>query len=178
MKPLLLPLFLLIYTLSPAQVLGILMDPDYPEPKIELHLPPKQKYKLGWQKPSGWVLLGVVSFINGAGQAYTWGDRKVFEKKWNKDPYGFWGSQSWRMVYVNGDPAQGYKHWIYKHTGAPDFYHVADDISKYGYMTAGTVIGINFYNSEMVLWHWLLDLGISLTVAAFGKRAGMNWIRN
>lgn len=177
MKYLLLPLFLFLCVFSAAQC-GLMMESNFPYPEIKLNLPQKQKYKLGWRKPVGWIMLGSVAFINGAGQAYSWGDRKDFEKKWNKDPYGFWGSQSWRMVYVNGDPAQGYKHWIYKHTGAIDFYHVADDISKYGYMTAGTIIGIDFYSEEKVLWHWLLDLGISLTVAAFGKRAGMNWIHN
>ncbi len=162
-----------------AQTSGVLMPASYPDPDsiINLNLP-KQKYKLSSGKIAGWLTLSAVSFIDGVAEGYTFDGRKSFERKYSVDPYGFWGSESWRRVYVDGDPANGHKSWLHKNLGAWDFYHAADDLRKYGYIGSASLLGISFYRFDKSIWHWLLDAGISIGLSIFWKRTGMQWIRN
>jgi hypothetical protein len=81
------------------------------------------------------------------------------------------------MVYVNNDPANGYKSDIYRYTGAPDFYHVVDDGRKIGYLTGTFVLGINSAKNEKKL-HTAVDFGVSFGIATLAKIAAMWWIRS
>jgi hypothetical protein len=121
----------------------------------------------GW-KWAGFGLLAVSSLSDGMLEGYTFDNRKSFERKYGADPYGFWGSQSWRAKHT----------WYAKQFGVPDFYHMADDIRTYGRVASGACIGIGGIKSGNTWKQWALDIGIGLVVSSGFKRLGMEWIRN
>lgn len=125
----------------------------------------------------GWGVVGIAGFADGAVEGYEFDGRTAFEKGWGKSPTSFWGSESWRMIYNDGDPAKGEKSAFAAWLGAKDFYHTADDVRKYGYMTGSIVIGIGGKKMNAKWWHYAVDAAIGFGVSAMGKNMGMNWIR-
>lgn len=136
------------------------------------------QYKVTIGKVAGWSVLAVGGFADGAVEGYQIDGRTSFERKWDVNPYGYWGSESWRKIYVDGDPAKGYvskwAHW----RGASDFYHHADDTRKLCYIGGSTTVALSGKNNNTKWWHYAIDLGISLTVTSASKSIGYKWVRN
>lgn len=137
-----------------------------------------QGYKITWGKVAGWSALAVGGFADGAVEGYEFDDRQSFVRKWNVDPNGFWGPESWRLAYKNGNPDDGHRNLFTKVYGAPDFYHVADDVRKFGYITGSISIGISGEKKNGKWWHYAIDLGVSIIVSSSAKRMGMAWVRS
>lgn len=62
--------------------------------------------------------------------------------------------------------------------GKIDFYHVADDVRKIGYVGGGVVIGIGGARQKQKFHHYLYDFALSFAVSAVAKRAGMYYVRH
>ena len=123
------------------------------------------QYKVTKTKIIGWTVLASAGFIDGMVEGYEFDGRTSFERKFGADPNGFWGSQSWR----NKD------NWYAKQFGVFDFYHVADDFRKLGYISGGVLITLG----EKQNWkHLLIDVGVGLLVSSGAKRSGLHYIRN
>ena len=136
----------------------------------------KFEYKLTKSKAAGFAALALASAVDGVLEGYAFDGRKSFERKYGADQQSWAGSQSWRRAYVNGDPNQGHASAYAKHFGAWDFYHLADDVRKFGYVGAGLSIGFNFKDQN---WRaTLLDLLISAIISSGSKRLAMAWVRN
>lgn len=136
------------------------------------------RYRITKCKMAGWIVLTIAAFADGAVEGYEFDGRTSFERKWGADPSGFWGSQSWRMVYKNGNPEDGYKSWWHEKAGAMDFYHVADDVRKTFYICGGLVVGICAAKKNKKFKHYLYDFAISLAITSLAKNAGMIWVRS
>lgn len=134
-------------------------------------------YKINAEKIAGWSGLFIAGAADGAKEGFTFDNRKSFERKYGVNPYGYFGSESWRMVYRNGDPVNGFKSPAHSWAGAQDFYHHADDLKKYGYIAGGFTVAIGGSRVNTKWWHYALDFGISFGVSAFSKAAAMHWIR-
>jgi len=124
-------------------------------------------YKITKVKAAGFATVAAASLVDGILEGYQFDGRRSFERKWGSDPRGFWGSESWRANHT----------WYAKTMGVPDFYHMADDTRKIGYITGGVMIGIGMKDNRK-WWHYALDIGISAVVSAGAKHAGMSWVRN
>jgi len=123
------------------------------------------QYKVSKTKIIGWTVLASAGFVDGMVEGYEFDGRTSFERKFGADPNGFWGSQSWR----NKD------NWYAQNFGVWDFYHVADDYRKIGYISGGVLITLG---EKQKPGHLLLDVAIGLVVSAGAKRIGLNYIRN
>ena len=143
-----------------------------------VHRPPSTAYKITWGKAAGWLTLAVAGFVDGAVEGYEFDGRQAFVRKWNADPNGFWGPDSWRLAYRNGNPDDGYRNLFTRFYGSPDFYHVGDDVRKAGYIGGAVTLGISGAKQNRKWWHYALDIGIGLAVSSVTKRAGMAWVRN
>lgn len=105
----------------------------------------------------------VASFIDGAVEGFEFDERKFFERRYNVNPYGFWGSKSWKKAQTNPN--------LYnKINGVFDFYHVCDDLRKYGYIGGSILFALT---AEKLFLYLIITL--ILTIAA--KRLGMYLIR-
>lgn len=141
----------------------------HPQPAtVDLHLPKADNRHMNGWKWTGYGLLALSSFADGTLEGYTFDNRKSFERKWGADPYGFWGSQSWRANHT----------WFAKQFGVPDFYHVADDIRSYGRVGAGACIAIGGIKSRNTWRQWAIDIGATLIISSGFKRAGIAWVRD
>lgn len=135
-------------------------------------------YKVTSAKLAGWSVNVIGGAADGIFQGYGFENRTSFERKYGVDPYGFWGSQSWRNVYKGGEPANGFKSPIHRWMGAVDAYHMFDDMHKWCYMSGSVVLGIGGAKSNTKWWHYAADFTISFALSAVAKSAGMAYIRN
>lgn len=145
---------------------------------VELNLPKPERpgYNFRGAKIAGLAIISSASFVDGVLEGYQFDGRRSFERKFGADPEGFWGSQSWRKVYVDGNPEKGFRSKFHKNAGALDFYHVADDFRKWGYLSGGAVFVLGAKGQD---WKkCLLDFGIVFVSSSLSKRAGMQWVRN
>lgn len=133
------------------------------------------QYKIGKTQAIGFTLVGLGGFIDGLVEGYEFDGRTSFERKFGADPNGFWGSESWRNVYKDGNPDNGYKSWMHAQIGAFDFYHVGDKLRKGLYISGGIVISIG---EKRKFKYYLYDFLIATATSSFTKRMGMMWIRN
>lgn len=168
------------FNISPKYLSAGLRHPvlrwEHPNLQLPTEKPKKQGYRITKTKLIGWTVLGFTGFMDGAVEGYEFDDRKFFELKYGADPYGFWGSQSWRKIYVNGDPAQGCKTVLGCSLGSFDFYHVSDDLRKLGYIAGGMTIALGAKDQKVM--HTLLDFAIGFGVSAVTKNLGMSYIRS
>lgn len=134
-------------------------------------------YKITRKKILGWSLVTVGGAADGLLEGYLHDGRTSFERKYRASKTGFWGSESWRSVYNDGDPSNGFKTPLHGWFGAKDFYHITDDARKIGYIAGGVMIGIGTkVNSKW--WHYAVDFGISFAASAISKSAAYYYIRN
>lgn len=146
-------------------------------PQFPTDAPNKNAYKVTRKKIIGWSLVAVGGASDGLLEGYLHDGRTSFERKWNASKTGFWGSESWRSVYKDGEPSNGFKTPIRGWFGAKDFYHIADDTRKIGYITGGITLGIGTkVNTKW--WHYAADFGISFVTSALSKSAAYYYIRN
>jgi len=82
------------------------------------------------------AILLPTSFIDGAVERFDFQNRKYFEVKYGASETGFFGSKSYQRLY---DSPNFYN----KNFGVFDFYHVADDIRKLGYLTSGATFALS-----------------------------------
>ena len=113
------------------------------------------------------ITLLLSGLIDGILEGWSFDGRKSFERKYNVDNNGFWGSD--RHERAQTDPNLYNKLW-----GTFDFYHMADKARKGGYLLSGFLI---LENSTFEIHTLLLFIG-AYTVSAATKIIGMEWIRN
>lgn len=135
-----------------------------------------KSYRITNSKLLGFAVLGLAGAVDGIVEGNDFRGRTAFEDKFNAKKSGYWGSESWRRAYKNGDPEQGYRNLYTRTFGANDFYHHADDARKIGYISGGVIVGLSGANQKW--WHYAVDLGLSFIVSGTCKAAGMFWIRN
>ena len=135
------------------------------------------QYCITRAKIAGWGMVAVAGAADGAVNGYEFDGRKSFERKYNASKTGYFGSESWKSVYRNNDPEQGFKSGFHRNMGAFDFYHHADDLRKIGYLSGGVVIGTQ-HRKNTKKWHTVADFAIGFAVSSLIKSAAMRWIRN
>ena len=135
------------------------------------------QYCITRTKITGWALCAVGGIADGLCEGYEFDQRRSFERKYNAKKIGYFGSESWKSVYKNGDPDQGFKSGFHRNMGAFDFYHHADDLRKIGYLSGGVVIGTQ-HRKNTKKWHTVADFAIGFAVSSLTKSAAMWWIRN
>ena len=134
------------------------------------------QYRITRAKLAGWGMVAVAGAADGAVDGYEFDGRLSFERKYQSNPYGFFGSKSWQSVYNDGRPEHGFKSDFVRIMGAQDFYHHADDLRKVGYLSGGVVIGLNAHRNTKK-WHTVADFAIGFAVSSLTKSAAMWWIR-
>ncbi len=135
------------------------------------------QYRITRAKIAGWGMVAVAGAADGAVNGYEFDGRKSFERKFNAKKTGYFGSESWKSAYRNGDPEQGFKSSLHRNIGAFDFYHHADDLRKIGYISGGVVIGTQ-HRKNTKKWHTVADFAIGFAVSSITKSAAMWWVRN
>ena len=134
------------------------------------------QYRITRAKLTGWGMVAVAGSADGMVEGYSIQYRKSFERKFNVSKTGYFGSQSWKRAYKDGNPDNGFKSDFVRIMGAQDFYHHADDLRKIGYLSGGVVIGTQHKNNTKK-WHTLADFAIGFAVSSITKSAAMWWIR-
>jgi len=134
-------------------------------------------YPVTHGKVLGWAMAAFSGAVDGVVSGYEFDGRKSFERKYGVEPLSFWGSESWKRAYPNNNPEQR-QIPLWRIVGAPDFYHVADDARKVGYIGSGITIGISGAKSNSRWWHYAADFAVGLAVSGAAKAGGMYWIRN
>lgn len=135
------------------------------------------QYRITRGKIAGWSVLAVAGFTDGVVEGFEFDGRKSFERKYNVQPVSCFGSESWKLAYYANDPEQPKKP-LWSVIGAPDFYHLADDVRKIGYISGGITIGISGAKANTKWWHYAVDFGASLAISGMSKAAGMYCIRH
>ena len=136
------------------------------------------QYRITRAKLAGWGMVAVAGAADGTVEGFEFDGRTSFERKYQSNPYGFFGSKSWQSIYNDGKPEHGFKHPILKYTGAFDFYHTMDDIRKFGYISGGVVIGIGGNKINSKKWYYIIDFAAGFAISAATKSASMRWIRS
>ena len=135
-------------------------------------------YKVTRAKVVAWGITSVAGFTDGVLEGYHIDNRTSFERKYNVSKTGYFGSDSWRNAYIQGNPENGFKSPLHQWAGAWDFYHHADDLRKFGYIGGGVVLGINGSRTNTKFWHYVADFGVSFAISAATKSLGMKYIRS
>lgn len=153
-------------------------------PIVDLHLSIKNVERnntyrpFAWPKLVGYGLAGFGGLKDGMVEGYEFDGRKSWERKRGVSPYSQRGSQSWRSVYVEGNPDLGFKSKFHEVIGSWDWYHRNDDYRKIGYIGGGFAIGISGAKVNGKWWHYALDALIGYSISATTKSLGMKHIRN
>jgi hypothetical protein len=134
-------------------------------------------YELTKTKAVGLALVAIGGITNGMLQGYEFDGRMSFERKYNVDPRGYWGSQSWARRYRDFNPAHGLAHPAYKHLPVFDFYHTAQIIHHHSLVTGGIIVGISSAYTNKKWWHYGLDLAASTFINSASQSIGLRWIR-
>ena len=145
---------------------------------ILLSLPITAQYRITRAKVAGWGMCAVGGAADGLLEGYEFDGRKSFERKYGVNKYGYFGSESWRKVYIGGKEANGFKSPLHQVFGASDFYHHADDLRKIGYISGSVIIGINGHKTNTKRWYYIIDFATAFTLSAITKTAAMQWIRS
>lgn len=150
MKWLLLALFLLPFVAA-SQILE------------SLKLPESSNSRYNWKRA---IAPASIMFAAGA----TWATHETvvhhneqFFKTFPGASRRFWGADSWRNKYVNGDPEQG-------RNGVPIWFtdgkHLTASAHHVLVFSAGMTITIG---EKRPVWHYLLDVGISFGAYSLGN---------
>lgn len=115
---------------------------------------------------SGYILLLLASVADGMVEGWEFDSRKSFERKYKVEPSGFWGSLSW----MNKDNLYA------RLFGVFDFYHVADDLRKYGYMAGAGLIAARL-PAAASRWECVALVAGAVVLTIIAKRISMHWIR-
>lgn len=129
--------------------------------------PGKKDFRFAAMIVVGYILLAIASIADGMVEGYEFDNRKSFERKFAVTPRSFWGSLSW----MNKDSLYA------RLFGVFDFYHVADDLRKWGYMAGAGLIGY-YLSAEWNGWHSVALLIHAPLMTIIAKQMSMRWIRN
>ena len=121
-------------------------------------------------------MVAVAGAADGMVEGYSIQYRKSFERKYRVSKTGYFGSESWKRAYKDGNVDNGFKSDFVRIAGAQDFYHHADDLRKIGYLSGGVVIGTQ-HRKNTKKWHTVADFAIGFAVSSITKSAAMWWIR-
>jgi len=135
------------------------------------------QYRITRAKIAGWGMVAVAGAADGLAEGYEFDRRLSFERKYRVSKTGYFGSQSWKRAYKDGNPDNGFKSDFVRIMGANDFHHHADDLRKIGYLSGGVVIGTQ-HRKNTKKWHTVADFAIGFAVSSITKSAAMWWIRN
>lgn len=135
------------------------------------------QYRITRAKLAGWGMVAVAGASDGMVEGFEFDRRLSFERKYGVGKTGYFGSQSWKRAYKDGNPDNGFKSDFVRVMGAQDFYHHADDLRKIGYLSGGVVIGSQ-HRKNTKKWHTVADFAIGFAVSSLTKSAAMWWIRN
>lgn len=138
----------------------------------------QSQYRITRAKLAGWGMLAVAGAADGMVEGYEFDQRKSFERKYNVNKTGYFGSQSWKSAYKDGNVDNGFKSGFVRTFGAQDFYHHADDLRKIGYMSGGIVVGIGGNKINSKKWYYIIDFAAGFAISAATKSASMRWIRS
>ena len=149
---------------------------------LSFELPADPLFKVGSYpvtklKVAGLAIIAIGGAANGAAQGYYYDGGTSFERIWGASPNGFWGSQSWRKRYRNGEPALGLAHPAYSILPVFDFNHSAQFIANHATYTGGIVLGIGSMKSNGKWWHYALDFGAATAANVLFRAAVLNAIR-
>lgn len=83
-------------------------------------------YDITWdvKQVTIWAGLFVSGMAHGAREAYH-ADPRIFEKNFGAQPLSWWGSEAWKLNYVDNDPQKPHKHELLGNVGR-DFWHTAN----------------------------------------------------
>ena len=125
-------------------------------------------YKFGWDKWQGMLVICAAGFVDGAVEGYEFDSRLSFNRKWGVDKYSFFGSHSWDSNWNSWEKFRGSQF---------DFYHLADDTRKVGYVAGGFMMGrASLKNKRKV--HNFFDYTIAFVCSGIWKSAGMYYVRH
>lgn len=135
-------------------------------------------YKFTRGKLIGVTTLAFAGIFDGLIKGYEMDGRRAFQRKYNVSKYSWAGEYSWKRVYVNNDPMQGFKSPFHKWFGAFDFYHTVDDLSKVTYMGGSFTLGFAGVLTNQSIKHAGIDFATSFIVSSLTKSIALAWIRN
>jgi len=149
---------------------------------LSLELPADPLFKIGsYQftklKAAGLLGIAVGAIANGAAQGYYYDGGTSFERMFGANPAGFFGSQSWRKRYRDGDPAHGLAHPAYSILPVFDFNHTAQFIANHATYSGGIVLGIGSMKYNRKWWHYALDFSAATATNVLFRAAALNAIR-
>lgn len=124
------------------------------------------------------IISVLAGLIDGVLEGYSFDGRKSFERKYGVSEDSFFGSKSWKSIYIDGDPQKGYKSGLLAWFGAFDFYHVADDLRKFTYLLAGITVTAITGAAGATTIQPLFGFICIWIVSAIGKFLGLKYIRS
>ena len=136
------------------------------------------QYRITRAKIAGWGMVAVAGAADGAVEGFGFDGRTSFERKFGVSKMGYFGSESWKRAYKDGNPDNGFKSDFVRIIGAQDFYHHADDLRKIGYISGGVIIGINGHKTNTKKWYYIIDFAAAFAISATTKSLSMRWIRS
>lgn len=126
-------------------------------------------YNFGKDKWAAMLVVCGAGFVDGMVEGYEFDGRKSFERKWGVDSYGFFGSQSWDSEWTAWERAK---------MSQTDFYHVADDVRKWGYQAGGFMLGRAAARHNKRRVHDWFDVLLVGVASGLWKSAGMYYVRH
>jgi len=102
--------------------------------------------------------------LDGIVEGWGFDGRHSFERKFNADPNGYFGSNSHEYVR---------EQWFKK-----DFYHNAEDLRVGAYIIGGMLIGAACLIKKKKFWGYVKQYAIAWSVKAITKNIGLRWVRN
>lgn len=148
--------------------LDLLSSGGYEYPKKGLGSIHGTDYRFGKKKWGAMLMICGAGLIDGIVEGYEFDSRLSFERKWNVDPYSYFGSRSWDSEW------NGYERFKRSQV---DFYHTADDARKLGYVTGGFMLGRASLNNTRKI-HNVYDIAIVSIASGFWKSLGLQWVRD
>lgn len=128
-----------------------------------------QHYQFGGDKWAAMMITCGAGFVDGVVEGYEFGGRKAFENKWGVKPYSFFGSMSWDSEWSTWERAK---------MSQKDFYHVADDVRKWGYISGGYLLGKAGQRHNRRKIHDVFDVLLVGIASGLWKSAGMYYVRH
>lgn len=128
-----------------------------------------QHYQFGKDKWKAMLVICGAGFVDGVVERWEFGGRRAFERKWNVEPYSFFGSKSYDS---NWTAIERFKR------SQTDFYHVADDTRKWGYIAGGYLLGKAGRKHNRRWVHDVFDILIVGAASGIWKSAGMYYVQH
>lgn len=126
-----------------------------------------QHYQFGKAKWAAMLVTCGAGFVDGVVEGFEFDGRRSFERKWGVEQYGFFGSMSHASEWTT---------WEKTKMSQSDFYHLADDVRKWGYISGGYMLGKAGRNNKRWV-HDVFDVLIVGVASGIWKSAGMYYVR-